>query len=77
MGKPVAPILGEGLITRRIEVAPHDTVLVRAHLEASEGLGVMFAEHGGSLTLATTVSQERELDRFIDDLALELALVRV
>ncbi|MFO0660537.1 MAG: hypothetical protein U0165_12005 [Polyangiaceae bacterium] len=77
MGKPVPPILGEGLVTRRIEVPAKDTVYVRAHLEASEGLGILFAERGGSLTLATTLSQEAALDGFIDDLATELDVIRV
>ena len=47
-------------------------MLVRGHLEASEGLGLLFAERGGELVLATTDAQEAALDRFIDDLGAEM-----
>lgn len=72
MGRSVKPLLGEGLVSRCIEVAVGDVVLVRAYLEASEGLGLLFAEHGGALTLAAPTSREAELDRFVADLAEEM-----
>lgn len=74
MGKPVPPLLGEGLCTRQITVRPGDVLLVRAHLEASEGLGNLFAEQGGDLTLATTREQVAELDAFIVDLSAEMPM---
>lgn len=74
MGKPVAPLLGDGLCSRQIQVRPCDVLLVRAHLEASEGLGLMFAEQGGDLVLATTAEQVAELDRFIEDLGREMPI---
>ena len=77
MGNPATPLLGDGLVTRAITVAPRDVVLVRALLEAREGLGMMFAERGGDLVLASPTCLARDLDDFLDDLAGEIALVRV
>jgi hypothetical protein len=74
MGKAVPPLLGEGLRVRQIVVRSSDVLLVRAHLEASEGLGNLFAEQGGELMLATTEEQLPELDRFIEDLAAEMPM---
>ncbi|HEU4412593.1 MAG TPA: DUF4911 domain-containing protein [Polyangiaceae bacterium] len=77
MGKSVAALLGPGLVSRRLSVERAHIVLVRAHLEASEGLGIMFAERGGELTLATPEGNARELDAFIDDLCAELGARRL
>jgi len=74
MGKAVPPLVGEGLLVRRITVRPGDVLLVRAHLEASEGLANLFAEQGGDLTLATTEEQLGELDRFLEDLSTEMPI---
>jgi hypothetical protein len=74
VGRSVKPLLGEGLVSREIEVAVGDVVLVRAYLEASEGLGVLFAEHGGALTLAAPTSRAAELDQFVADLAEEMTV---
>lgn len=76
MGRPVKPLLGPGLVSRDIDVDVGDVVLVRAYLEASEGLGLMFAEQGGELTLAAPESREAELDEFIADLAKEMTVRR-
>jgi hypothetical protein len=76
VGKSVAALLGEGLVRRRLIIERSKVVFVRAHLEAGEGLGIMFAERGSELTLATTSSQERELDAFIDDLCAEYGASR-
>lgn len=72
MGRPVEPLLGEGLVSREIEVDVADVVFVRAHLEASDGLGLMFAVRGGELTLAAPLDRAAELDAFIADLAEEM-----
>lgn len=77
MGKSVAPLLGEGLVCRRLTIERSLIVFVRAHLEASEGLGLMFAERGGELVVATTESQARELDAFVDDLCAEYGARRL
>jgi uncharacterized protein DUF4911 len=77
VGKSVAALLGPGLLSRRLSVERSSIVLVRAHLEASEGLGIMFAERGGELTLAAPEGRAHELDAFIDDLCAELGAQRL
>lgn len=47
-------------------------MFVKGVLEASEGVGVLFAEQGGDLVLAAPLSLEAELDEVVRDLALEL-----
>ena len=76
MAKSARPILGPGMVTVRILVANADVVLVRALLEARDGLGIVFAEKGsgGDLLLATTESQKKALDDFVIDLATEIDL---
>ena len=74
MGKPAPPVLGEGLYERRVSLRAADVVLLRAHLEASEGLAAFFAEEGGEVTLATTASLLDELDRFLADFAAEVPI---
>jgi hypothetical protein len=54
-----------------------EVVFVKAVLEASEGLGAMFAERGGDLTLVAHRSQQKELDRLISDLEHERLLTLV
>jgi hypothetical protein len=58
----------EGLIERRVRVAPRDVVLVKGICEASEGLCAMFAEAGGDLLLTAPASRARELDELVRDL---------
>lgn len=65
------------MVTVAIRVATCDVVLVRALLEAHEGLGLMFAERGGDLLLATTKYLARDLDAFVDDLSETVAVERV
>ena len=57
-----------GLIFRRVRVRARDVVFVKGVIEASEGLAVVFSEHGGDLTIATSPSQTRELDEILRDL---------
>ena len=72
---PVAPLLDADLVSRRVWVRARDTVLVRGVLEASEGVGVLFAEHGGDLVLAAPRSLAAALDEVIADLVHELDAV--
>jgi hypothetical protein len=67
----VTPLVGPGLVVRRLNVRAADVVLVRGILEASEGLGVLFAERGGELLLASPACQAAQLDELISDLVLE------
>ncbi len=76
MSKTAKPILGEGLITYQIQVPAADVVLVRALLEAHDGVGVLFAEHGGELTLATPHSMAPYMDAFLEDLATAIPFIR-
>lgn len=64
-----------GLIERRVRVAPRDVVLVKGICEASEGLCAMFAEAGGDLVLAAPASRASELDELVRDLHNDFAAV--
>ena len=72
---PVKPLLGDGLVTRRIRVRSSDVVYVKAILEASEGIGALFAERGGELVVATPDSRESALDELLSDLVAEIDAV--
>ena len=76
MGRPhITPLVGAGLVTRRVRVHPREVVFVKGILEASEGLAAVFAEAGGDLTLATSASQIGELDRLLVDLSGEIRML--
>jgi hypothetical protein len=77
----VRPLVGAGLVARTVTVAKEQVVFLKAILEASEGLGAMFAEKraertgnrgGGDLVVAAPVSRAAELDELLADLELEL-----
>jgi len=53
-------------------VRDKDVVFVKGIFEASEGLGALFAERGGELTISAPRSRERELDELLADLQNEL-----
>lgn len=60
-----------GLVARRVRVPACEVVFVKGVIEASEGVGVVFADHGGDLTIATLPSQKDELDRILHDIESE------
>ncbi len=66
------PLVGEGMVTRRLVVRARDVVFIKGVLEASEGLAQLFAERGGELTLAAPACREKELDELVADLAREV-----
>jgi hypothetical protein len=68
----VPPLLGEGLVTRRLVVRARDVGFLKGIVEAHEGLAMVFAESGGDLTLAAARDRESELDALARDLAREL-----
>ena len=70
--KSVAPLVGPGMVTRRMIVASEDVVFVKGIVDALEGLAQVFAEKGGELTLAAPADRARELDAVVDDLCAEL-----
>lgn len=67
-------LAGEELELRAVSVSPEMMVLLRHHLEASEGLGYLVARRGGDAFLVTHRSQSDELDRFIEDLKDEFGI---
>jgi len=79
-------LLGDELVAVRVRVRQPDVVFVKSVLEASEGLGAIFAEpksaagdarddadrDGGAIVIAGPASRARELRETIDDLKAEL-----
>ena len=72
---PVAPLVDDDLIQRSLRVRARDVVYVKGIFEASEGLGGLFAEHGGDLLVITHPSREHELDELLADLASEIGAI--
>ena len=75
---PVRPLIDHGLVARKVSIPKEQVVFLKAILEASEGLGAVFAEPrgghggGGDLVVAAPVSRAAELDELLADLELEL-----
>ncbi|MBN2193170.1 MAG: DUF4911 domain-containing protein [Polyangiaceae bacterium] len=65
------PLLGSGLVARNVRVPAREVVFVKGILDASNGIGVVFAVRGGDLVIATTESLVDELDRLLADLVVE------
>ncbi len=70
--RPVPPLVGAGMVTRRLVVRAKDVAFLKGVVEAHDGLAQVFAERGGDLTLASPASREAELDELASDLAREL-----
>ncbi len=70
--RPVPPLVGEGMVTRRLCVPSREVVFVKGIVEAHDGLAQVFGEHGGDLTIASPADRERELDELVRDLAREV-----
>ncbi len=71
-----APMIGEGMVVRKILVRAKDVVFIKGILEASEGLAQLFAEEGGDLTLAAPACREAELEALVCDLVVEVGALR-
>lgn len=69
---PAAPVLGEGLVARKLVIRARDVGFLKGIVEAHDGLAVIFAESGGDLILAAAKDREAELDALVQDLAREL-----
>jgi hypothetical protein len=76
-------LLGDDLVAVRVRVREPDVVFIKSVLEASEGLGAVFAEprsagggrrdgDGGAIVIAGPKSRARELREAIEDLRIEL-----
>ena len=74
--RPVPPLVGAGMVTRRLCVPSREVVFVKGIVEAHDGLAQVFAEHGGDLTLASPADRERELEELVADLAREIGGIR-
>ena len=70
--RSVPPLVGEGMISRRIVVRAKDVAYLKGIVEAHDGLAQVFAERGGDLTIAAPAGREAELDELVADLAAEL-----
>jgi len=70
--RSVPPLVGEGMIARRLIVRAKDVAFLKGIVEAHEGLAQVFAEGGGDLTIAAPAGREAELDQLVHDLAEEL-----
>ncbi len=69
---PVTPLVDGDLVCRRVLVRDQDVVFVKGIFEASEGLGALFAEKGGELTISAPLSRAAELDELLMDLEREI-----
>lgn len=65
-------IAAAGMLARSVKVAASDVVFVKGLLEASEGLGALFAERGGELWLVSPESRAQELSELLADLEVEI-----
>ncbi len=72
MKKAVAPMVGDGMVIRRIVIRAADVVFLKGIVEAHEGIAQVFAENGGDLTLAAPADRQAELDQLEDSLLLEI-----
>ncbi|MDC3955633.1 DUF4911 domain-containing protein [Polyangium jinanense] len=66
------PEVSAGMLVRRVDVRPADVVFLKGILEASEGLGTIFAERGGELFVAAPPDREKDLVELLDDLVREI-----
>jgi hypothetical protein len=72
VGKPVTLLAGPGTVVFRLTVRAQDAVFVRGTLEASDGLGNVFAQSGGDLLVVGTDSLAGSLQATLLDLVDEL-----
>jgi hypothetical protein len=74
--RAVNPLVGEGLVARTLRVASADAVLVKAIVEAHEGVASVFGDGSGVLTIAAPISREAELDELVAELEALLGRAR-
>lgn len=71
----VVPLTDDDLITRRVRVHAKDVVFVKGIFEASEGIGALFADHGGDLILAAPRSRATEFEALLADLVADFGAI--
>lgn len=74
--KSVPPLIGEGMVVRKVLVRAEDVVYLKGVLDSQEGLAQVFAESGGDLVIATPEGREAELDALLDELVAEVGGMR-
>lgn len=72
-GRTRPAVLGDGLVERRLRVHASEVARVKAFLEASEGVAIVFGEQGGDLVVAAPADRAEELDALLADLPRFLA----
>jgi hypothetical protein len=65
-------LMRAGMVARELTVSPPDVVFVKGLIEASEGIGALFAESGGDLTIVAHESRWAEMTELLADLELEI-----
>lgn len=63
------PILGAGLVSRRVRVAREEVAWLRYVLEAHDGLANLHGARDGTITLVTTEDLASELDAVLAELS--------
>jgi len=72
---PDLELIDSNLTIRRVRVPKREVVYVKSIFEASLGVGVVFVDHGGELTVATPHSRASALDELLLDLKDELGSI--
>jgi Domain of unknown function (DUF4911) len=65
-------LMRAGMVARELSVSPPDVVFVKGLIEASEGIGALFAESGGDLTIVAPASRWAEMSELLADLEIEI-----
>lgn len=65
-----APLLGPGLVARRVRVPREEVAWLRYVLEAHDGLANLHGTGDGAITLVTTTSRAAELDEVLAELGI-------
>ena len=69
---PALGLIDSNLTVRRVRVPLREVVYVKGIVEASLGVGVVFVEADGELTVASPHSRAGALDELLADLQAEL-----
>lgn len=78
VGSTVVPdqsLIDSNLTIRSVRVPKHEVVYVKSIFEASLGVGVIFVDPGGELTVAAPHSRASALDELLLDLKEELGSI--
>lgn len=66
----------KGMALERVDLDPREVVFFKGIVEASDGLATIFAQSGGSLTVAAPISQAAALAELLGDVESECAGMR-